>query len=157
MRYFWYSSDRSSYFSSLSQILLSLKAMPLGTFLMFLLGKQIDGKTYVKLLVGFEKTSTLILPLTILSFRSKNSNPSSPATCVVNWIFPVLSSLFRYSKNKETEAFYQKLNIQFEILYSNWMFNFWWNIWARIIAGGCNTAIESLSIFVEKGIIWYSQ
>ena len=63
-----------------------------------------DGKTYVKLLVGFEKTSALILPLTILSFRSKKYNASSSVACIVNWIFPVLTILLRYSKNKETQT-----------------------------------------------------
>ena len=63
-----------------------------------------DGKTYVKLLVRFENTSTLILPLVILSFRSKKSNPSSPPACIVNLIFPVSSMLLRKSNNKEREA-----------------------------------------------------
>ena len=63
-----------------------------------------DGKTYVKLFDGFQNTSTVILTLTILSFRSKNSNPSSLPTCIVNLIFTVLSIMLRKSKSKERQA-----------------------------------------------------
>ena len=41
-----------------SQILLRRNATPLGMFSMLLLGKQVLGSTYVKLLVAFENTST---------------------------------------------------------------------------------------------------
>ena len=82
----------------MSQILRNLKAISFGTVLMFLLGY------YVKLLDGFQSTSTLILTLVILSFRSKNSNPSVLPTCMVNLIFAILSIMLRKSKNKKREA-----------------------------------------------------
>ena len=63
-----------------------------------------DGKTYVKLLVGFENTSTLILTLVVLSFRPKKSNSSSPPIYIANLIFLVSSMSLRISKNKEREA-----------------------------------------------------
>ena len=40
----------------------------------------------MKLLIGFENRSTLILSSTILTFRSKYTNPSWAATYIVNLI-----------------------------------------------------------------------
>ena len=63
-----------------------------------------DGKTYVKLLVVNENTSTLILSFVVLSFRSKKSNPSLLPNSNVNLIFSVSSMLLRKSKSKEREV-----------------------------------------------------
>ena len=96
VKYFWYSSALLSHFSSalrmlrkVLRMLRNLKVIHFGTLLIFLLGEQVNGKTYVKLLFRFENTSKLIVPYVILSFRSKNSNLSSPPTCIVNFIFPL--------------------------------------------------------------------
>lgn len=63
-----------------------------------------DGKTYVKLLVVIENTSTRILSFVVLSFRSKMSNPSLLPNSIVNLIFPVSTMLLRKSKSKEREV-----------------------------------------------------
>ena len=47
-----------------------LKAISPGTFRILLYGYQVDGSTYVKLLVSLEYTSTFIFLSTILSLRS---------------------------------------------------------------------------------------
>ena len=52
-----YSLLRFSNFLSESKILLRRNATPLGIVSMLLLGKQVLGSTYVKLLVAFENTS----------------------------------------------------------------------------------------------------
>ena len=62
-----------------------------------------DGKTYVKLLVVIENTSTRILSFVVLSFRSKKSNPSLLPNSNVNLIFPVSSMLLRKSKSKRSK------------------------------------------------------
>ena len=60
-----------------------------------------DGKIYVKLLVGFYNTSAVILQIVILCFRSKNSNQLSPPTFTVNLIFPVSSMFLRQESTKK--------------------------------------------------------
>ena len=64
-------------------------------------GKQVDGKTYVKLLVGLVYTATQILLSSFINkLKSRNSKMELLLpTDVVNLILPDVSMVFVNSKN----------------------------------------------------------